>query len=125
MLPSKANKRPTRQRFGRLRDQPSRRPTAGRADDDGCVELGRAGVRAGAGVPSCDEAAAIRRHPTRRGFRPMTTDQHAPDQALASGPTITQMMIGGESADAAEGKTFDVVNPATGKVIATAPLGGR
>src|SRR5215212_5890988 len=35
------------------------------------------------------------------------------------------MMIGGESVDAADGKTFDVVNPANGKVIATAPQGGR
>ena len=34
------------------------------------------------------------------------------------------MVIGGESVDAADGQTFDVVNPATGKVIATAPLGG-
>src|SRR5215218_8693360 len=36
-----------------------------------------------------------------------------------------RMVIGGESADAADGQTFDIVNPATGKVIATAPLGGR
>jgi acyl-CoA reductase-like NAD-dependent aldehyde dehydrogenase len=35
------------------------------------------------------------------------------------------MVIGGEGVDAADGQTFDVVNPATGKVIATAPLGGR
>ena len=34
------------------------------------------------------------------------------------------MVIGGESVDAADGQTFDVVNPATGKVIATVPLGG-
>jgi betaine-aldehyde dehydrogenase len=36
-----------------------------------------------------------------------------------------RMMIGGEQVDAADGQTFDVVNPATGSVIATAPLGGR
>src|ERR1700675_4696066 len=36
-----------------------------------------------------------------------------------------RMMIGGEQVDAADGQTFDVVNPAAGKVIATAPLGGR
>ena len=36
-----------------------------------------------------------------------------------------RMMIGGEQVDAADGQTFDVVNPATGAVIATAPLGGR
>jgi len=55
----------------------------------------------------------------------MTTEQHAPDQATAGGPIAARMMIGGELVDAAEGKTFDVVNPATGRVIATAPLGGR
>jgi acyl-CoA reductase-like NAD-dependent aldehyde dehydrogenase len=35
------------------------------------------------------------------------------------------MVIGGESIDAADGQTFDVINPATGKVVARAPLGGR
>ena len=35
-----------------------------------------------------------------------------------------KMIIGGEQADAADGQTFAVVNPATGEVIATAPLGG-
>jgi acyl-CoA reductase-like NAD-dependent aldehyde dehydrogenase len=35
------------------------------------------------------------------------------------------MIIGGESVGAADGQSFDVVNPATGAVIATAPLGGR
>ncbi|HEY7702361.1 MAG TPA: aldehyde dehydrogenase family protein [Candidatus Limnocylindrales bacterium] len=33
--------------------------------------------------------------------------------------------MGGESAEAADGQTFEIVNPATGTVIATAPLGGR
>ncbi len=37
----------------------------------------------------------------------------------------SRMVIGGETVDAADGQTFDVVNPATGKVIATAPLGGK
>jgi betaine-aldehyde dehydrogenase len=36
-----------------------------------------------------------------------------------------KMVIGGESVDAADGKTFDIVNPANGQVIATAPLGGK
>ncbi len=36
----------------------------------------------------------------------------------------THMVIGGELVDAADGQTFDVVDPATGKVMATAPLGG-
>ncbi len=47
----------------------------------------------------------------------MTTDTRADVRA-------TQMVIGGESVDAADGQTFDVIDPATGKVIATAPLGG-
>ncbi len=34
------------------------------------------------------------------------------------------MIIGGEQVDAADGQTFDVLNPATGEVIAHAPLGG-
>ena len=37
--------------------------------------------------------------------------------------TTARMVIGGETVDAADGQTFDVVNPATGRVIATAPLG--
>jgi betaine-aldehyde dehydrogenase len=35
-----------------------------------------------------------------------------------------KMIIGGEQVDAADGQTFDVMNPATGQVMATAPLGG-
>jgi betaine-aldehyde dehydrogenase len=35
-----------------------------------------------------------------------------------------RMVIGGETVDAADGQTFEITNPATGKVIATAPLGG-
>jgi betaine-aldehyde dehydrogenase len=38
--------------------------------------------------------------------------------------TTTRMVIGGEAVDAADGQTFDVVTPATGQTIATAPLGG-
>src|ERR1044071_1360407 len=54
----------------------------------------------------------------------MTTDQRAPDTA-ADTPTTARMIIGGESSDAADGPSFEVVNPANGRVIATAPLGGR
>src|SRR6478672_3599613 len=54
----------------------------------------------------------------------MTSDQNATMERAAEGPIRAQMVIGGESVDAADGQTFDVVNPATGKVIATAPLGG-
>jgi len=39
--------------------------------------------------------------------------------------TVAQMVVGGTSVDAADGLTFDIVNPATGKVIATAPQGGK
>src|SRR4026208_540451 len=35
-----------------------------------------------------------------------------------------KMIIGGEQGQAAAGQTFDATNPATGWVIATAPLGG-
>ncbi len=53
----------------------------------------------------------------------MTTELHAP--AGADAPSTSRMVIGGESVDAADGQTFDVVNPATGQTVATAPLGGR
>ena len=36
-----------------------------------------------------------------------------------------KMVIGGESVEAADGQTFEIVNPANGQVIATAPLGGK
>src|SRR5258705_6132122 len=61
----------------------------------------------------------------RRGSTPMTTDQRAADAAATDTPTTARMVIGGETIDAAGGQTFEVVNPATGLVIATAPLGGR
>ncbi len=46
-------------------------------------------------------------------------------EQTASGVSAMKMMIGGQSVDAADGQTFDIVNPATGAVIATAPLGGK
>jgi betaine-aldehyde dehydrogenase len=55
----------------------------------------------------------------------MTTQERVPDTAATDAPTTTRMVIGGESVGAADGQTFDVVNPANGRVIATAPLGGR
>jgi len=55
----------------------------------------------------------------------MTTDQRAPTQGATDAAMTARMMIGGESVDAADGKTFEVVNPATGRPIATAPMGGR
>jgi acyl-CoA reductase-like NAD-dependent aldehyde dehydrogenase len=49
--------------------------------------------------------------------------------AAATGTTepalgTVQMIIGGEHVDAADGQTFDVANPATGELLARAPLGG-
>ena len=35
------------------------------------------------------------------------------------------MVIGGQSVDAADGQTFEVLDPSTGSVMATAPLGGK
>jgi acyl-CoA reductase-like NAD-dependent aldehyde dehydrogenase len=43
----------------------------------------------------------------------------------ATAPATFRMVIGGQPADAIEGRSFDVVDPAHGQVIATAPLGGR
>ena len=44
--------------------------------------------------------------------------------AESSAPTAARMVIGGEAVEAVDGQTFEVVNPATGSVIATAPQGG-
>ncbi len=54
----------------------------------------------------------------------MTIEQTA-DQASGTNITTLQMVIGGENVDAADGQTFEIVNPANGQVIATAPLGGK
>ena len=56
----------------------------------------------------------------------MTIQQKAPRGGEATDEILrARMVIGGEQVDAADGKTFEVVNPATGKVIATAPQGGK
>ena len=47
------------------------------------------------------------------------------DQTASADISTLKMMIGGQSVDAADGQTFEIVNPATGAVIATAPLGGK
>jgi betaine-aldehyde dehydrogenase len=54
----------------------------------------------------------------------MTTEQTTLAAAEPAAPRTLRMVIGGRSVDAADGRTFDVVNPANGRVIATAPLGG-
>jgi acyl-CoA reductase-like NAD-dependent aldehyde dehydrogenase len=45
--------------------------------------------------------------------------------AVANPPRQAKMFIGGEQVDALDGQTFEVLNPATGEVIAHAPLGGK
>jgi acyl-CoA reductase-like NAD-dependent aldehyde dehydrogenase len=52
----------------------------------------------------------------------MTTEQAV---SAASDVMDVRMFIGGEHVDALDGQTFDVLNPATGRVIARAPLGGK
>ena len=52
------------------------------------------------------------------------TTQHD-SRTVAPDVLRARMMIGGESVEAADGQTFDVVNPATNAVIATVPLGGK
>ncbi len=47
------------------------------------------------------------------------------DQTASAAISAMKMMIGGQSVDAADGQTFEIANPATGAVIATAPLGGK
>ena len=54
----------------------------------------------------------------------MTIDSQSTPGAVEA-PTPTRMVIGGQSVDAAEGTTFDIVNPANGRTVATAPMGGR
>ena len=57
----------------------------------------------------------------------MAVEQPAAQSAKPADHAIAtfRMVIGGQPADAADGQTFEVVNPADGQVIATAPLGGK
>jgi acyl-CoA reductase-like NAD-dependent aldehyde dehydrogenase len=52
----------------------------------------------------------------------MTTEQ-AP--SIPETPVAMRMIIGGQAVDAADGRTFEVLEPARGVVMATAPLGGK
>ncbi len=87
------------------------------------------------------EARLDRRWPVRRPFgegsqgsssaraayhRGMTdtTSRAGTERESAASPTSVKMVIGGEQVDALDGQTFDVTNPATGEIIARAPLGG-
>ena len=49
----------------------------------------------------------------------MTTETSTPTAV-----SDVKMIVGGEQVNAADGQTFDVTNPATGEVMARAPLGG-
>ena len=51
--------------------------------------------------------------------------EQTPSRGADTAVSALKMVIGGETVDAADGQTFDVVNPATGEKIATAPLGGK
>ena len=53
----------------------------------------------------------------------MTTESQ-PAQTAGTTQIDARMVIGGESVEAAEGRTFDIVDPAHGRVIGTAPQGG-
>ena len=59
----------------------------------------------------------------------MTIEQQAAPEGVgaqaAAKPRSVKMLIGGEQVDALDGQTFEVHNPATGQVIANAPLGGK
>src|SRR6187551_249994 len=83
---------------------------------------GRAGVAAYDRGNPPTAAASHRTHPPRGPS--MTTQQEVP-ATDETAPANLRMVIGGERVDAAGGQTFEVINPATGKVVATAPLGGR
>ncbi|MGZ3640834.1 MAG: aldehyde dehydrogenase family protein [Candidatus Limnocylindrales bacterium] len=56
----------------------------------------------------------------------MTSEPQAPVAAAGAAPTQDlSMIIGGEHVPAADGQTFEVHNPATGRVMARVPLGGK
>jgi betaine-aldehyde dehydrogenase len=52
----------------------------------------------------------------------MTTDSRP---TAAAARIAAQMIVGGRQVDAADGQTFEVIDPSTGQVMATAPLGGK
>src|SRR3954453_17315626 len=55
----------------------------------------------------------------------MTIEQSPAPDTAASAVRDAKMFINGEQVDALDGQTFDVTNPATGKVFARVPLGGK
>jgi acyl-CoA reductase-like NAD-dependent aldehyde dehydrogenase len=55
----------------------------------------------------------------------MTTGSTTSGSPTTAEPSTHRMVIGGEHADALDGRWFDITNPATNTVIARAPLGGK
>ncbi len=54
----------------------------------------------------------------------MTTESK-PATGSPAAPSSVRMIIGGQPVDAADGQTFEVIEPATGQVLANAPMGGK
>ena len=55
----------------------------------------------------------------------MTSEQTHAEPAAESPVRDVKMLIGAEQVDALDGQTFEVTNPATGKVICRVPQGGK
>jgi betaine-aldehyde dehydrogenase len=55
----------------------------------------------------------------------MTTDQVTPPRAGTAAPLAPRMTIGEARVEAADGRTFEVVEPHAGRVIANVPLAGQ
>ena len=54
----------------------------------------------------------------------MTTESQ-PVTGAPAAPGSARMIIGGQPVDAADGQTFEVIEPSTGQVLANAPMGGK
>ena len=80
------------------------------------------GSVAGRIIDSFHPDRAIRPHHPR--IATMTTEPQTEPRS-ASDRISAQMIIGGQSVDAADGQTFEILEPATGRVMGTAPLGGK
>jgi betaine-aldehyde dehydrogenase len=59
-----------------------------------------------------------------QGSRKETATSNA-KETLVDTKTRLQNFVGGEHADSADGRTYDLVNPATGEVFAQAPMSGK
>jgi betaine-aldehyde dehydrogenase len=62
----------------------------------------------------------------QRGAATRCADAHEDPRMTATEQLATlRMVIGGDSVDASDGQSFEITNPANGKVIGTAPQGGK